>query len=388
MTQKAVAIKVLKEPASPDLIRRFVREARALSAVRHPNVIEVHDVLSLDSGLPALVLDLFEGETLATRLEREGTLPARAVLELMLPVVSALAAIHGAGVVHRDLKPDNIFLARLGDGRVVPVLLDFGVCKLSPGAGTLVESGRPTAAGQMMGTPSYMAPEQVRGEPDVDARADVWALGIVIYECIVGAPPFRGDTMADVVRSVASAPLPRLEMAAPSAPAELSTIVHRMLLRDRSARVSDWNEVREALEAALDGRLRVKPKTALARPGEAETVKRRRPPITLDAPPVSSSLPPSRGTPRGRAVRFGAAAVVSLLAGAAFSLFVTSEPAATAQAKSAEPSIVVTPTVSSAVAPAPSSSALPETEPAAPPKAKAKPTRKLPRPIPNYGGRR
>lgn len=392
VTKKAVALKVLKEPASPELIRRFVREARALSAVRHPNVIEVHDIISLDAGLPGMVLDLLEGETLAARLERTRTLPPRELLELMLPLVSALGAIHRAGIVHRDLKPDNVFLARLGDGRLTPVLLDFGVCKLS-NAGAFAESARPTAAGRMMGTPSYMAPEQVRGDVSVDARADAWALGVVMFECLTGQPPFTGDTMADIVRAIAAGPVPRLEAHVPSAPEQLVHLVHRLLLRDRDARLSNLAEAEHLLREARDNPAPLRPSSApVGAATTAVTVRRPRRPVTLDAPPVMTSVPPPATARRSKNLRVaGAVAATALTAGLLFHV-VRFSP--TPAAASTSPAPLSPPLVTPAASAAPAVTAPLTTSLAEAPrpvvKAPAKPAArpKLPRPLPDYGGRR
>ncbi len=394
VTNKAVALKVLKEPASPELIRRFVREARALSAVRHPNVIEVHDVVSLDSGLPAMVLDLFEGETLATHLERTRTLPVTELVALMLPIVSALRAIHGAGIVHRDLKPDNLFLARLGDGRISPMLLDFGVCKLAGSAIAMSESVRPTAAGRMMGTPSYMAPEQVRGDVDVDARADLWALGVVLYESLTGQPPFVGDTMAEVVRAIASAPVPRLEVAAPHAPAELVGIVQGLLVRDRAARVRDLAEVERALLTARDAPTPLEPSSI---PGRsvitAVTVRRPRRPITLDVAPMMTSVAPPANERRSKMLRFAALAAATALVTSSLAALLVGSPAQAVSANGGR--TAVSAPLPPPIATATPAKALPEPQPAPaaaaqpPTKVASKPPRpKATRPIPNYGGRR
>src|SRR5882724_1663838 len=153
LTNKRVAIKLLKaEVASPETLRRFVREARAASAVRHPNVVEVHDILSLDDGSPAMVMDLLEGETLAQLLERTGQIELADLAAIMAPVLSAVGSAHAVGIVHRDLKPDNIFLARLGDGRVEPMVLDFGIAKVLPFSEEMPVGTALTEGGTMLGT--------------------------------------------------------------------------------------------------------------------------------------------------------------------------------------------------------------------------------------------
>jgi serine/threonine-protein kinase len=248
VTKRHVAIKVLKGPAHPELIQRFIREARAANAVQHPNVVQVHDVFELEHGLAAMVMDRFEGESLGSLLERRGALSLAEVVRLSLPVVSALEAIHAAGIVHRDLKPHNVFLAKLPGGETRPIILDFGICKLDEALDSLAQSDVCTTAGRMMGTPCYMAPEQVRGAVDIDARVDVWALGVMLYECVSGKLPWPTDSMARIVAGITSGPVLRVERAAPQLPAALVTVVNRMLLRDAAQRLSNLREVLAVLE--------------------------------------------------------------------------------------------------------------------------------------------
>src|SRR5436309_15878956 len=170
-----IAVKVIAADgqSSPDRLRRFEQEARAVAALDHPSILSVHDVGAQD-GTTYVVFELLEGETLRTRLDR-GPLPLRKAVELAVQVCAGLAAAHARGITHRDLKPENLFLTR--DGRVK--ILDFGLAKAaagSSGTGSLATGFADTAAGTVLGTVGYMAPEQVRGEP-ADARSDIFALG-------------------------------------------------------------------------------------------------------------------------------------------------------------------------------------------------------------------
>jgi serine/threonine protein kinase len=249
LTEKRVALKFLKAAEQPELVRRFVREARAASAVRHPNVIGIHDVLTLEDGMPCMVMDLLEGESLGQRLERTGPVPPHELAAIMVPVLSAVGAAHALGIVHRDLKPDNVFLSRQGDGSLAPMVLDFGICKLiSPESG-LREGSTLTETGAVMGTPFYMAPEQVFGEPDVDARADVWALGVMIYECASGTRPVRGENMGQLIKHILSGSIRPLQEVAPQVAPELARTVDRMLIQDRRDRTPDLREPFQILQA-------------------------------------------------------------------------------------------------------------------------------------------
>lgn len=321
VTKRRVAIKVLKGPSHPELEQRFLREARAANAVRHPNVVQVHDVFELSAGVPAMVMDLFEGETLDSLIDRRGSLSLAELGGLVAPIASALLAIHAAGIVHRDLKPQNVFLANLDDGRVEPMILDFGICKLDASLDSLAQSDVSTTAGRMMGTPSYMAPEQVRGAVDVDARADIWALGVILYECVSGKLPWPSDSMARIVAGITSGPLVRVENVAPQLAPELVHLINRMLVRDPAARLADLREVVAVLERmACAGATTLlapaAPASAPRSPHQAETIIR---------PRLERGTDGALRAPRQRGRRYGLALLAALaaLAGAGALLLAT-----------------------------------------------------------------
>jgi serine/threonine-protein kinase len=348
VTKRRVAIKVLKGPTHPELVQRFLREARAANAVKHPNVVQVHDVFELQAGVPAMVMDLFEGETLDGFIGRRGTLSLAELGRVVAPIASALLAIHAAGIVHRDLKPQNVFLANLEDGRVEPMILDFGICKLDASLDSLAQSDVSTTAGRMMGTPSYMAPEQVRGAVDVDARADVWALGVILYECVSGKLPWPSESMARIVSGITSGPLLRVENAAPQLPPELVHVINGMLVRDPAARLADLRDVVAVLER-LSGAVA---DTVLvpSSPVAVSSAAPRRPQQedTLIRPRLERGTDGALRMPRRRAPFFGIALGVVLagLSGAGALLLVTRllapapvAPVAQAQAASALPNV-------------------------------------------------
>src|SRR5262245_37814049 len=186
---RRAAVKVLhgRLAASPQMVERFVREARAANIIRHPGIVDIFEFGALSDGRPYFVMELLEGTDLDTLLRMRGRLAFDEVLEILEPVVEALEAAHAAGIVHRDLKASNIMLLNSGGPRAVK-LLDFGVAKLlvpEPGAEAL------TSMGQRLGTPVAMAPEQIRCGP-VDARTDVYALGVLIFQMLTGRYPFAG----------------------------------------------------------------------------------------------------------------------------------------------------------------------------------------------------
>ena len=255
VTGRAVALKLLRGRLAdrPDLRERFAREARAASSVDHPNVIAIHDFFTLDDQTPVMVMDLLAGESLRARLERSGALSVVETAGILAAVASAVSAAHALGIVHRDLKPDNVFLARepaKDEAREVVKVLDFGIAKLrGPAfeATALAGSGSLTSEGTVMGTPWYMAPEQASGERDVDQRADVFSIGVLLYECLAGRRPFRGETLGQLLKQILKAEVTPLAEVAPGVPAELSALVMRMLSAERDARPASLGEVLDVL---------------------------------------------------------------------------------------------------------------------------------------------
>lgn len=265
VTGRAFALKVLVERRARDdsAKKRLLREAKAACATKHPAILPIDDVIELEDGSHALVMDLLSGESLRARLEREGRIAPATVRALFAPVVEALEAAHAAGVVHRDLKPDNLFVV---DGKEMRIL-DFGVAKVE----TEDASGL-TSTGAMLGTPYYMAPEQAFGEDCIDAQADVWSLGVVLFECLAGTRPTQGANLGQVLKLMNSGTLPRLQSLAPETPPALAEVVDRMLSKERAARPS-LREVEEALLAPDDTVIRG---VASSLPGPAPPAASRR----------------------------------------------------------------------------------------------------------------
>jgi serine/threonine-protein kinase len=254
VTRKPVAMKFLKDSAASDprAVQRFLREARAACAVQHPCVVAVHDVLELEDGSPVMVMDLLVGETFADRLAREGALPLPEVARTMVHVCSAVGCAHALGIVHRDLKPENIFLARSLTGATQVKVLDFGIAKLTAAEGDAAHTGGTTGTGAILGTPYYMAPEQLFGEKDVDHRADIWALGIILYEALAGARPTQAANMGQIYKLVTTGGLAPISKKVPNLPGPVVNLVSRMLSRDRALRPADVREVLVTLSAYTD----------------------------------------------------------------------------------------------------------------------------------------
>jgi len=246
--QRDVAIKVLPAYVSrdPDRLRRFEHEARVTGALNHPNIIVVFDVGTYD-GVPYLVTELLEGSTLRDRL-MAGPVPPRKATEYGVQIAHGLAAAHDKGVVHRDLKPDNIFICR--DGRAK--ILDFGLAKLtgpesSDATVTNLKAMDQTGSGVVLGTAGYMSPEQVRGEK-ADSRSDIFSFGVILYETLTGQRAFPGSTAADRASAILKEDPPDLRASGLDVSPALSRIVHRCLEKNPQERFESARDLAFHLE--------------------------------------------------------------------------------------------------------------------------------------------
>jgi serine/threonine protein kinase len=253
-----VAVKFLLPEAleHPQAVLRFEREARASASLTSEHVVRVTDVGKLESGAPYFVMEFLEGEDLAQRLRREGPLGVRAALALMSQACEGLMEAHAKGLVHRDIKPSNLFLAKRASGKSVLKVIDFGIAK----AELTQESGghELTRTSEIMGSPQYMSPEQLRDTKNVDARTDLWSLGAAFYECLTGRPPFTGESMTELVVRIATESPPSAALARPDLPAEVVAILERCLtkkLADRYGSAADLLEAVEALRGSTSFRV-------------------------------------------------------------------------------------------------------------------------------------
>jgi serine/threonine-protein kinase len=248
---REVAIKLLRGEWAADTttVTRFVREARAANMVRHPNVVDVLDLGTDISGAPFIVQELLSGESLDGYLDsRGGRLLPPEVYDLAIPVCDGVGAAHARGVIHRDLKPGNVFLVKQGTA-VIPKVLDFGLSKISESHGETDV----TTTGAWFGTPAYMPPEQIRHTRTVDARSDVWALGVMLYEMLAGRRPFDSHTVGDLFVVICTEdPIPLREFA-PHVSDSLARVVHRCILREPDRRYANAAELAKHLEAARRG---------------------------------------------------------------------------------------------------------------------------------------
>ncbi len=245
--RRRVAVKVLhgKYGINDQVVARFEREARAAASCGHEHIVDVLDFGGHD-GLPYLVMEYLRGQTLADLLASEGSLESTRACKIAGQVLSALGAVHARGIVHRDLKPANIFLSSRDDAPDFVKLLDFGISKMH-------ESGSAdrviTRDGAFLGTPGFMAPEQWMGRADIDHRADLFSVGVLLYQMLTGSEPYEGETQGElflqIVNGTSEPPAP--SEIAPELPGELDGVVLRAVRRDRSARFSSAREFLEAL---------------------------------------------------------------------------------------------------------------------------------------------
>ena len=405
-TERRVAIKfMLPELAtSPDTIQRFFREAKASARIDHPSIVDVLDLGTLDDNTPFMVMEFLEGRSMEEIIDREPLAPILAAA-LMLDVSHALAAAHSAGIVHRDLKPANIIIAKKGDA-LVPKILDFGISKITSSIGNDV---RMTRTGAVLGSPAYMSPEQARGRTDIDGRADIWAIGVILYEAISGKLPFNGENYNQIMMAITLDPPTPIAQVVPMIDADFAAIIEACLQKDRDQRPPTM----DSLAALLDGY--VAPRAAHGIPaidiGDGEIKKASSSKLGAYAIKRAKSDSPEKDTvittrprneasqltvggavtvvdgqvPKTRRSMLMVAAIAALIVsvgGAGYSLMNKQQPPAPAAPKlieppplavpSPEPSAVVTPP-----APPPSVSATASAEPSASASVKPKPGKPL-----------
>ncbi|HEY4107032.1 MAG TPA: protein kinase [Polyangiaceae bacterium] len=246
ITKHRRALKLLHNSMAqlPSVVERFLREASAAGRVGNPHIVETFDAGRLDTGEPYLVMEMLRGEPLSSRIAR-GPLPAADVIDLVGQACGGVQAAHDAGIVHRDLKPDNLFITEAPDGRPFIKILDFGISKFDS-----AKTGgfQLTQEGAALGTPYYMPPEQIRGEVSLDARADVYALGVILYECLAGIRPFEAETLPHLAILIHTGDAKPLSQVRADLPAGLAEVVHAAMTADRTKRIQTASELRAALE--------------------------------------------------------------------------------------------------------------------------------------------
>ncbi|MCL2726214.1 MAG: serine/threonine protein kinase [Polyangiaceae bacterium] len=251
---KRVAVKILASEMSGStvVIERFFREARAAASIKSPYIVDVYDSGRLDDGRPFIAMELLEGESLYDRMARVRIIDVETTTRVIVHTAKGLMKAHAAGIVHRDLKPENIFLTKNEDGEDICKILDFGLAKFYAPVNPDKAQKRLTREGAVFGTPAYMSPEQVKGHGNVDHRADLWALGCMAYECLIGKPVWNMDQgVAMTFAAIATEPIPTLSRARPDLPRALDAWFVKCLERDPNARYQTAKELAEAFVQAL-----------------------------------------------------------------------------------------------------------------------------------------
>ena len=244
---QSVAIKFMLPAAmeSADAKQRFMREARAAGRLTSEHVCRVSDVGQFESGQPYIVMEFLQGQDLGTLLKRKGPLPIGQAVDFILQAAEGMAEAHAHGIIHRDLKPDNLFLANRVDGSQVIKVLDFGISKAHV-------TGIATKTGDIMGSPAYMAPEQMQSTRDVDERADIWSLGVILYQLISGRMPFVADTLPALCLSVIHDAPPSLASIRQDLPSGLAEVVMKCLAKDKNGRYGTVLDLAKALSPYAD----------------------------------------------------------------------------------------------------------------------------------------
>jgi serine/threonine-protein kinase len=240
-----VALKFLHPSTvqNEEAVARFAREARASVKITGEHVARVLDVGTLASGAPYMVMEFLEGTDLAAWLEQRGPLSVEQAVDFVLQACVAVAEAHSLGIVHRDLKPANLFCVRRADGQLWIKVLDFGISKMTLATSSYRSSRAATQTNAIMGSPLYMSPEQMTSARDVDARTDIWALGIILHELVSGSAPFQGDTLPEICIKIATSSPEPLRRVRPDAPAGFEAVILRCLQKDREARYRDVGEL-------------------------------------------------------------------------------------------------------------------------------------------------
>ncbi len=287
-TTRRVALKLLRHDFAddPEIAQRFLIEARAATTVAHPNIVDVLDMgEDADSKHLYLVQEFLEGRDLHEHLKAQHHLTVESARDVLLPVMHALAAAHEKGVLHRDLKPENVFLVTTPEGDLYPKVIDFGLARTNATA-----LNRVTRVGAVMGTPFYMSPEQARGENNVDARSDVWAMGVLWYESLTGVVPFEGDNLQAVLHQIFMVDPVRLEIKGPHVSHEVADAIHRALQRDRNLRYASMADFLDAMLDVLPEAPQSASNMRSSRPGQGPRSTR----------PVRVTPTPAHGMARGK----------------------------------------------------------------------------------------
>jgi serine/threonine protein kinase len=370
LTKHRRALKLLHAAMAQNsgVVERFLREASAAGRVGNQHIVETFDAGRLESGEPYLIMEMLRGQTLSERIAG-GPMPVAQVIDLVGQACDGVQAAHEAGIVHRDLKPDNLFVIDV-EGRPFVKILDFGISKFDPGK---TGGHALTQEGAALGTPYYMSPEQIRGEIKLDARTDVYALGVILYECIAGQRPFEAEALTQLAVLIHVGKPPPLSQLRLDLPPGLADLVSRAMATDPAQRVQSARDLRMELERfgaiSFKGQARLGPTPSL--PPPAASVAARSLATSAAGVSIRSATTSASTSKTGQGLPIAAGFAILALGGGAAAFFLHSgggQPQDTQQAKSASAAAPTPPTLthpdgppsgSSLAAPVPSASTLP-----------------------------
>ncbi len=302
---KKVAMKAIHPELSKnaDVVSRFITEAKAVNQIGHEHIVDIADFGNTPEGEFYFVMEYLQGESLSDRLKREKRIPVSQAMSIGAQIADALNASHQQGIIHRDLKPENIFLCNRGAGRDFVKVLDFGLAKLTQNDQKVTHK---TRTGSVMGTPYYMSPEQCEGKTEIDYRADIYSLGVLLFEMLTGKVPFGGEGYGEIIVKHVTMPPPSVRSVVPELPDYLDPIMYRILAKDRDQRFQTMSDLREAL---LDPERYASSAPDVGIPEDLSGIARAAAPMAraeLDArsqqlsPSQIVTPPPPGGTPSGR----------------------------------------------------------------------------------------
>src|SRR5579871_2403829 len=302
---KKVAMKAIHPELSKnsDVVSRFITEAKAVNQIGHEHIVDIADFGNTSEGEFYFVMEYLQGESLSDRLKREKRIPLHQAMSIGAQIADALNASHQQGIIHRDLKPENIFLCSRGANREFVKVLDFGLAKLTQNDQKVTHK---TRTGSVMGTPYYMSPEQCEGKTEIDYRADIYSLGVLIFEMLTGKVPFGGEGYGEIIVKHVTMPPPSVRTVVPELPEFMDPIMYRVLAKDRDQRFQTMSDLREAL---LDPERYASSAPEIGIPDDLSGIARAAAPMAradiearsaLQDPANTLTPPPPGRTPSGR----------------------------------------------------------------------------------------
>lgn len=324
LIEKRVALKVLRDDFSsrPDVVERFRQEAKSASRIGHENIVDISDFGETPSGASYFVMEMLNGEDLSHVLAREGTLSVERTVKILSQCCRALGAAHGKGIVHRDMKPENIFLTRREETPDFVKIVDFGIAKMSDIETTGAPGRKLTKTGMIFGTPEYMSPEQAAGKA-LDHRVDIYAMGVILFELVSGRVPFVGDTFMGILTQHMFEPPPQIRAVNPNAKVsgELEAVIFKALEKDAARRFQSMEELLRAMTQAVDTASLGVQETLAGFQATSPTPVVRGPKVMAAEAASTAEFPPPKGSSRGLMIGLGLILAIAGLGGVGYAVF-------------------------------------------------------------------